>query len=61
MDTTDSSGILLSAEFLSKHSRCQVAKTRAAPLAVVKDFDVFPERCFRLGSLGMALAVCVIG
>ena len=50
MDTPVSSGLLLFAVILSKHSRCQVAETRVTPLAVVKDFDVFPYRGFSLGA-----------
>jgi hypothetical protein len=37
-------------EFLCEHDQCHIAKARVAPLAIVKDFNIFPDRRFRLGS-----------
>jgi hypothetical protein len=48
VDTRVSSSPLLYAEILSKHGGSHMAKARVTPLTVVEDFDVLPDRSFRL-------------
>jgi hypothetical protein len=50
VDTRVSSSPLLYAEILSKHGGSYIAKARVTPLTVVEDFDVLPDRSFRLGT-----------
>src|SRR6266571_6865945 len=49
VDTSVSSSQRLFAELLSERCWRYVAKARVAPLAVVEDFDVLVDRCFRIG------------
>jgi len=46
-----SCGITITVEILGEDSRSQVAETCVAALAMVKDFDVFPD-----GGLGLCAA-----
>jgi len=48
VDTPVSISPLLYAEILSKHGGSRIAKARVTPLTVVEDFDVLPDRNFRL-------------
>lgn len=48
VDIPHSNAGRLPAEFLCEHGRGQIAKARVAPLAIVKNLDVFPDRRFGL-------------